>query len=398
MMQESPKILGLSHGLVGIVLVGFGFAVPADSLAAEYSFGYEIDAGYEYNNNVRLTPEDELDISGGQLSVPLTFTRATERLRSELTGDLTFSKYNESEWDSNDQRFEGSTEYTMERGDLDGYVSYIRDSTRTSEFDDTGLVGIDASRREAVQVGGSVSNLFTEKNGVTAGLDYRAVDYDAPQLDDFDYSSGYIGWLHRWSEMTRLRLQLYGSWFENDNNDLTDVESDTLGVQAGFDSDLSESFYTSLLVGWATVDTDYSSPEIDDDESDTLLVQGLLRYSAERYQLTARLSSEPSPTGSGTLYARNRLDLDYVYQLTERSQFELGLTGGEQTAVDDRIENDRDYYQGKVGLSYQFAEHWFISGRYRYQFQDREQEDGDADSHEVLLSVIFRPNAWVWSR
>ncbi len=75
--------------------------------ANEYSFEYGVEAGYEYNDNVRLTPEDELDISGGRLAIPATLTSRSERLNAQLIGELLFSRFDEDAWDSDDQNSEG---------------------------------------------------------------------------------------------------------------------------------------------------------------------------------------------------------------------------------------------------------------------------------------------------
>jgi hypothetical protein len=371
--------------------------------ANEYSFEYGLEAGYEYNDNVQLSAEDELEISGGRFAIPATLSTRTERLEASLDGELLFSRYDEDAWDSDDQELRGQAAYQLERGEVDGYAGYRRDSTRTSEFLDTGVTGLEARRRETASVGGSGNHMFTEKNGLIGGLDYEDVDYDSLLLQDFQYLSGYAGWLHQWTERTRFRLQAYASGFDNDANVITDteVETETVGAQFGFDSTLSESLSTSLLLGWANVDTEYSvelgqPPE--DDESDSLLLQGSLSYRAERHRIKATVNSEPRPSGSGNIVENHSLGLDYRYQLSERSNFDMRLDAGQRSTLDDRIDNERDFARVLLRVDYRFSQSWYLAGSYRYSWQDQERATDSADANAINLSVIYRPEKRAWSR
>ena len=382
-----------------VLLLGFVRAVSAN----EYSFGYSVEAGYEYIENVRLTPENELDISGGRLAIPAVIASKSERLDASLTGELEFSRFDEDAWDSDDQRFIGRASYLLEKGDVNGYAGYKRDSTRTGEFLDTGVTGLEATRREVVTAGGSVNQLFTERNGLTAGLDYRGIDYETLLLRDYDFVSGYLGWLHQWSERAQLRVQGYASAFENDDNFDTDlkVETDTLGAQVGFDTTLSEKMSMSLLLGWANLESEYSSQSAvipEDDEADEILLKATLDYRSERHELSLEAGSEPTGSGNGLIVSGQYVGVDYSYALSERSSFDLELDAGQRSAIDDRIENDRDFARLELGLDYQFSQSWHLVGSYAYVWQDRERAIDSADSNQVTLSVIYKPTKHVWSR
>lgn len=392
---------GLRVLVPGAVVLSALVAGMSSVQADEYSLKYGVTADYEYNDNVGLSPNDKIDISGGQLAIPVTLASRSERLNTSLAGELAFSRFDDSGYNSDDQNLEAKLDYLLERGELEGSAGFKRASTRTTEFDDTGVVGLDASRVETATLGGAGSYLFTEKNGITGGVDYRQVDYQSDAFQDYSFVTGYGGWINQWSERTRLRLQGYFSRYINDDGNI-DVESDTLGFQAGFDSKLSERLSTAALIGWANTDTSFKSNTVvppDDDSAGSVLVQGSVSYREERYQLDAKVMSEPSPTGNGTLYARHTLDLAYRYQLTERSRFDLGLTVGQQSAVDDGINNDRDWARIVLRLDYRIAENWYVAGRYQYSYQDLQQATGDAYSNAIFLSLIFEPeNQLIWSR
>ena len=370
--------------------------------AAEYSADYRVEARYEYNDNVRLSPDNQIDTSGGKLILPVTLTRRSERLDASLAGELSSSKYNESGYDSDNQNVQGNATYQLERGELKGNAGYLRDSTLDSEFTDTGVVGLSATRKETATVGGSGFHMFTEKNGLSAGGNYADVQYQSPFYQDYTYASGYGGWLHQWTERTLLRLQAYANNYENDGQ--VKVSSDGLGAQAGFDSDLSEQLTLSMLVGWVSIDTNYSSGQpipIDDASDDAYLVTGSLKYEQERYNLEARVKSDTNPSGDGYLLKTDQLDVSYGYRLTELSRANLTVLAGRSSSLDSSIDNDRDYARGVLRLDYRFSPNWYVAGSYTYSFQDQKRNNydpGDADSNSVYLSLIWQPDTHAWSR
>jgi hypothetical protein len=383
--------------------LAFTLFFAAASQADEYSLDYSVIGRYEYNDNINLSAANEIDISGGKISLPATLAVRNERMDASLMGELASSKYNESAYDSDDQNLQGRAKYQLERGELEGRAGYQRDSTVNSEFLDTGLVGLESSRVETASAGGSGFHMFTQKNGISAGVDYSNVDYQSDLYQDYEYISGYGGWIHEWSELTTLRLQAYGSRYENDAGNLrpVEVESDSLGVQAGFDYDVSEQLSASVLGGWLKVKTEYDTGTPfapDDDDSNGPMLTGSLKYERERYDLQAKINSQPSPSGDGFMLYRHQLDLVYRYRLTESSRLDLGLIGGRSESVDNRINNDRDYARGRVRLDYRFSEHWYVAGTYVYSWQDHNRAAGDADSNAINLSLIFQPGQLAWSR
>lgn len=395
-MSGRARFSGPSVGsffCLGLVLIAAGTS------AKEYSFDYSVEAGGEVNDNVRLTTEDELEVSGGVVVLPAALTARSERLKTSLEAELTFSRYDEESYDSDDQDVKLGSTYQLERGQLEGVARYLRDTTRTGEFLDTGEVGLTAVRRETGSFQGSGSYLFTERNGISGGVLYRNVDYDSPRFQDYEFSNAYGGWLHQWTERTELTAQLYYSYYENDAP--IQVESDSLGARFGFTSKLSEQWETSLTAGWVKVSTDYAQQTLNgpsDNEADDLLLKGSVKYSAERHQFTARLQSEPSPSGNGTMYSDYTAALEYRYLVSERSRFDLNLIGGAREAVDDRITNDRDFARLRMRIDYRMSQSWYIAAAYQHSYQDRERALDDASSNEFRISVIYQPERMIWSR
>ena len=369
----------------------------------EYAFEYGVQAGYEYNDNVGLTPEEEVDISGGQIDVPVNLSMRTERLEAALAGSLGYARFNEDDYDSDYQFLEARSKYQLENGEIEGAASYREETTRESEFLDTGRVGSEASEVDTIAFEGAGLHMFTAKNGITGGVAYEDVDYESDFYQDYEFLSGYLGWVNRWDERLSFRLQGYGNQFDNEGD--IEIESTSWGAETGFDYQVSERLDMQLLVGWVWIDTEYSTqlpvtPE--DDESDGLQLEGALTYTRERYELEARVTSGPSPSGNGYLLYADQLDLAYRYGLTEHHDCSLGMTVGQSESVDDRLSTSRDYAQISAGLAYEFTSEWSLQGIYEYSYQDQTfalgAEPGDADSNAVYITVIYKPEKTIWSR
>jgi hypothetical protein len=370
------------------------------TLANEYSFEYEVEAGYEYYDNINLEPEDEIDTAGGLITIPATLATRSERLEAFLIGELAWSRYSEDAYDSDDQYLEARSKYSFENSGVEGYASYDRDTTLDTEFLDTGMVGREATRVETAEVGGTGYYRFTERDDLFVDLSYSDVDYQSELYDDYNFTSGNLGWINQRSKRLSLRVQAYGNHFEGGEAEI-EVETDSLGAEFGFEYDVSEQLQTSLLVGWVWAETDYSASLAvppDSSESNDLLLQGSLMYSQERYELEASIASRPDPSGNGYVINTQQANLDYRYRLTERTRLDMGFIVGRSEAEDSRINNDRDYARARLGFNYIFSESWQVSAHYEYTYQDEEQETGDAKSNAVYLGIIFKPKKSVWSR
>ncbi|PLW67052.1 hypothetical protein [Pseudohalioglobus lutimaris] len=388
----------VSQMLGAASLLGLSIAVGAN----EYSFQYAVEAGYETDDNTRMTPDNKLDISGARVSLPATLATRTERLTAELDGELVFSRFDEDAYDSDDQDLQGKVNYLLERGEIEGRAGYKRDTSRTGEFEDTGLVGLKANRRETATLGGSGDYLITTRNGVTGGLDYQSVDYDTILLNDYSFLRANGGWLHQLSERNRIRLEGYWSQFEDDSDPRFSAdEAETLGAWLGFDSSLTEQVKGSISAGWASVETSFPDElGLDDEEYDTFLLRGDLTYSDERSQWKIRLSSEPAGSGAGNVVEEYRGSLDYQLKWTERSKIKAFVLMGRRESFRDEIDATRDYARLRLLVDYRFAESWYIAGSYQYSYQDQTQllQSGSADSNAFYLSIAYQPTKNVWSR
>lgn len=396
--QGVNALPSLACALAGAV--GLSTLLPNPAGATQYSLEYEVDSRYRYNDNVGLRPDDEVDVNGVVLSLPAKLSLEDERYTAYADGEVSTSKYDNSGYDSDDQRLYLGGEYRFERGGITANAGIDRSSTTDTAFLDNGVVGATADRVERYKANLGALRYLSLNSAVIAGLFYSENDYDTPRLVDNESRGGYLGLTHQYTENTTLQVRANASRFENDAR--IGVESDTVGLQVGFSTAFSEKLSASVLGGYSEVETEYfevAGIDVpDDDTTSGWVMDSSLDYTGDRSTLSARLARNESASADGYLIVSNQLNLDYTYELTEHVKLFFGAIVGQRGALEDDIDNDRDYASGKIRGTYQLTEQWFLSGGYTYRYQDREQASGDAVSNLVDVSIVFRPNPRSWSR
>lgn len=373
---------------------------PVTGLSTEYSLDYKVKSRYKYNDNIGLRPNSTIDVHGVKLSLPTELAIRDEQFKAAINCEISSSKYDESGYNSDDQLLRASGNYLLERGAIGGSIGIDRGSTTETEFLDTGVVGATASRVERVKAAGNTNYMLTENNSATASIQYSTTDYDTNRFVNNENILGIVGLAHQMNESTAIRLQGTASRFENDAR--LEVVSDTIGVQTGFDHTLTERLKVSILAGYTNVETDYSTDSElaaqDDDNTSGWTANGSLSYETQRSTLGATFVRTSRASGDGYLIVSNRLNVNYEYDLSERGELILELTAGSSGALDNRINNDRDYARGKLQLGYRLTQSWAVSAAYTYSYQDRERASGSADSNAIYATLTYHPNAIIWSR
>jgi opacity protein-like surface antigen len=229
-------------------------AVAASPLhAAEYTAAGRIGINGEHDDNVALVERGENAISGVSLAPALRLGYRTPDLTVSLDTQLNFARFDERDYDSSDQRMILDVAKQTPRNELGLQAGGVRDSTRTSELEDTGRVSRRAVRREDYWLAPSWLTYLSERNALRFGASFHDVSYGSRTYTDYTTAGVDLTWLHILSPRTTLKLQGYLNRF--DVGDALDTRSDTAGVMAGADFALTENLKLSALAGAAKVET-----------------------------------------------------------------------------------------------------------------------------------------------
>lgn len=399
--------------------------VPA--IAAETAVKTGAGITYEYDDNIQLSPENQISLSGWVMDGSVTARYSTARFEASADARFGIERYDDVDLDTNNPSLKepetsdfdnesaevtSIVSYDWERHNLALQASYLRDSTLNVNFLDTGLGGVreleGATRIERTTLRPAWQWQLTQRQTLDSQVQWQRAEYQSNRYIDYDYTSALFNWAYVWSERWSVQLQPNFSRYEN--KAATSVESDTVGLQGGFIWAISEKWRLNLLAGAAQVSTKYDSEgffifnpqtgqiefiEIEDQDSNTFTGDATLTFDQEYYGFSANVSSSYAPNGNGTLQQSSQGRLTFYWKPRERMRVDIDAYIGRVESSDDRIENKRDFSQAGIRFGYQFAENFWLSASYRYRTQEYDRslqtlDQGKGTGSLVSASVSYR--------
>lgn len=404
--------------------------LPAPALlAAANTVTFSAEARAEHDSNVRLSPGDnKTSILGGSSTATVNWDHRRGHSEGNLNLVLRSSWYNRDEYNSDDQFLRGRWSFLGERHQISLTGGFDRDSTRTSEIEDTGRVSDAAVRRERGNVGASWGWSWTERQQLSASINATDVSYgsDRRQFVDYRFYSGSLGWTLRLSERTDLTVQGFGNLYRPEFRDASfnffgvpvplsyKTESEALGADVGLSHRYTEHLELSASLGNSRVETEYSirDPlefcpsefsegfgicELRDRSANSRVARLEATYNRERHRASLRLNQETTPSSDGRLLEARRARAAWRWQLSERGTVRSALTWGRNEDVDGGSglptaqRSERDYYIGVLGYDHRLGSNWVLGAEYRYRYQKREILDRSANSHIGELYIRYEP-------
>lgn len=418
--------------------------VSASAFGLEYSLQPAVEARATHNDNIRLSPVDPISLQGREVRTSLESQVAAETWQTVFNVDLRFNNFNREEFDSDDQFVDFNFNKDGERQSF-GFTSNVtRDSTRTSEEDTTGVVGVEAQRRERYAVSPYWSYQVTDINRLSINGSFSRQKYDTgdTRYADYDYSVLGASWFTVVNEKLTLQLNVAATEYETDPREASlyisgiqlfipdseyIVNSKGTQVRIGGDYSFSENLTLNMLVGTVKTNQEYEvkdnppgicSPgifiiafnvpatqcQIEDFDDNSLTGELNLKGEGERSRWEIGYSIANEPTSRGYEVESEEVSANWRYDVTERSRLDFRLLYGQVKAVDevtaaiDANGANRDFVNTSVEYMYKVTETWRVFSDFRYRWQDRESAVDSAESYAVILGVRYMPTKSIWSR
>ncbi|ARN74079.1 hypothetical protein BST96_08065 [Oceanicoccus sagamiensis] len=353
---------------------------------------------------------------------------------ARLNTDLTFNNFNRSEYDSDDQDV---TLVLNKRTEIHYFrleANAVRDSTRTSEQDTSGIVTNSAIRRESEQVSPQWSYTIDDLNSVLFVASVSETEYKSNRFTNYDYDSLRMDWTRVIQENLRLTMRLNSSQYKPEERVFnylnafelgTRSESTSYGAQLGADYSLSENWSLNGFLGSTQTDQEYFLSDPGDACNNPILEQIGLRpsvcdtkdfsssdltadisidWSGERMKANFKYSIQNQPSSQGYEIEYERYSAAWKYLINRRSTFDAQINYGVNQALDSSLSeivarnNNRDFGGAKLSYNHSLTERWGLGASYQYQWQDRDGIPGDAESHTIQIAINYSPTDLVWSR
>jgi hypothetical protein len=377
--------------------------------AAEWRIEPLIRAAGDFDDNAILTPRTDVDadISGYMIDVSAKFAYASELTTFFVTPQLTWRDYGDPFFDSNDQFLAFYFDRDTQSSNFRVRGKYDRQSVRTAERtdadldiedpdeipdDDTGRVASSATR-ETLRLNPDWTYRMSDASSLFAGLNFTDTSYDdeiGRVYTDYANVRANLSYRRAWSPRnTAILTGTYRKYMPDIGDDGTGM-----GFNAGFERTLTETTRFRAIVGLEETDQGVS-------ESDVNWVADVsLRRRLQTITLLAQYRRTVAGGGSGSLNARDSINLNFTRQLNERISAGLGVRAYQTTALNDANVNfdGRDYLQLLAQFTWNMTQTWSLEANYRYTFSDREVLGESANSNNVTIWLNYRPTPIVRSR
>jgi len=198
--------------IVAVVVLQLAGLWVSTAKAAEYSLQPSVSAFGTYDDNVRLTADNELKMTGYGITPRFVLKRDDQQSALSLDVSAPFRRYHIGAYDTDNQTGVISYLRRFERGSISINASTRHESSRTLENQDTDVGSREqrATRADAHALSISGNYSLTERDTVQGSLSFSERDYESQSLQGYEYYSANGLWQRTLNE--RLLLQAQASY------------------------------------------------------------------------------------------------------------------------------------------------------------------------------------------
>lgn len=406
-----PRQALLATLLVGAVL---------DSSALEYSLETELDVVARHDDNIRLRVNDEESVSGYRIEPRIKSKVRSDNWETSADLKLGFSEFSDDGFDSNDQYLTLSGEREGERYSTRLTANVTRDTTRTSEEDDSGRVSND--RREFYALSPYWQYRVTQKNLLSLSGNASKADYKSTSYTGYEYWSAQAQWTYLYTQRLRFSANLNTSDYSSDERadnrfsifGITQAtNSESLGYQLGVSYQVTTKLSLEALWGQSHADTSYETGDpnnfcvifacdIDGFKATSEQVNAGLEWKNERHSLSASYTIDSRPSSDSYVLEQETYKLNWAYRLGENNRVSVNTRYGENEALggadagSNALSSERKYLTAEARYHHRVFERWYVNAKLRYRYQDYATVEGSAEGLGATIGITYRPTKFIW--
>lgn len=375
----------------GKVVWGFILLLPVAAWGADWSLDSAVSLDAEYNDNPRLSLDPDKSVWGQRLKLDMSIAAETPLSGVSLQPQLIMSRYpGAQDLDNDVKKMTLETHRQRERMASAISLDWLRDTTLTSELEDTGFIQT-TKNRTVRSICPSFGYSWTERLDTNFHWDYTDVAYqDALMTGLTDYTHHSLGSavVYKWNSEDRLQAELYGSRLNAPRvkNQITDI-----GVRATYRHALFEHTHASFTLGVHRVKSELGLVGVGyESVKNGFLGDMSLSQTREKSAWNISFQQTIDPSGSGLLVQNNRFAVEASRHFSRYWYATLSSLYMQNNDLQSQSEFDsRRYGRLSAGTSWQPVPNWQLSLRYGYQWQKYESSSSAADSHQITACVTY---------
>lgn len=271
--------------------------------------------GLEFDSNPELLPGSSGSVVRYRLLPQYTYARVSDASEWSVVLGARLERSNNTQLSDNRQDPSAQFKWQQKSPTASWGVNagYAKASTRSTEFEQTGLVTADRTQTNQ-NLGANWSHMLTERLGTQASISQQWVDYDTAVLTSYSNTSLSVGLSYEWTEDETLSLNLTGSHYAPDAGGITAPQSsNSTGFMWGYAASLTPEFDWQAQLGLM---------RLTGTNADTTWQGNLqINHKAERLTSSVALGRSAATSGQvGGFTTSNSLRLQTQYALSERSR------------------------------------------------------------------------------
>jgi len=393
-----------------LVLVGIVNIVQAK----EIYFKPSISIQTEYDDNKRLETDrfDTIDLSAyGVISrVNAVIGVRSDRYEVAVDNQFILNRYkSDFDLDSDDFNFNLTSNYQLtEKHGVGLSSSFKRDTTLTSELDDTGL-GTGLVQENVIHkqwsIAPSWSYSLSNTQFIQASYEHSEHIYAESDLDDYTIDIFSTSFTQKWTPLWNNSLSLSAMSFKVPQGN---TETTEYSINIGTQYQMSSTWSISATVGERFTTTERTVQQLSSFNPFTRIftfetvtasndVQGFifsfeLNKQFEAGSANLSYSRSTNPQGQGQLQVVDRVAASFNHKFTQKLNLSLNGSLNETTASgeEDDNNNGRVYFDVSPSIRWAFDKQVSLTAGYRYRAQVYERDDEEASSNSVSLNFNYR--------
>ena len=361
-----------------------------------------VDTRVEYNDNIFLSSDNPEDRTSAVVAPSLSGTIKEINWQASINAKIKSYRYSDVNLNSNDQFFDLSGRYNVERNIFALNVNHGLTSNLRYTSADFGLVAQRVNTKKQ-SVTPQYTFLMTERAVLVLSYTFTDVDYlDAENLDYKPYisktSSG--SFIYNLTERDKLTLSLYSVDYKT-QNDL--VRYQLFMSRFGVDHVFSKTLSTNFLIGISrrnstnltTQEFDYfgniivKTQEIDYTDRG-LLLNASVKLKLESGKIELKLIRDNTTNSFGGLDQIDKLKLHYNENLS--SLWKYGISAGYEDIISissNTRTSDRNILFFETKAFYSISKNWDINASYRYTERKFKNNGNAPHSNRVYMGLSY---------
>jgi hypothetical protein len=407
--------------------------------AAENRFGTSLSSQVNHDDNYLMDSENQQTLSGYSVKPKMNYSHDDGFESYSATLEDSIEKYNLSEYNAENPLLSIYYRRVMERSTVNFGYDSLSQSTRVSEFKDSGNIGTSTQKINTATAGWKYK--LNHRNSVAVNGSTQRIGYDKDLYADLKIDGIEASLENSLTEKLSVYTLLSKSRYQSElcppnfllvsesicvgsepqlGNAINETSS--VGIQAGFKWNVWEQLDVSLGAGSNRVDTTQAirtpqiltqyGPPIDQDvyfgglqtnrnESTLITTNMSIRYSLETSTFDLTLTQKVRPSSTGSLLKTQSVDLSMQTFMSEIDWIECHFLAENLRTIDEKLARssfiDKRIFQGTVKYAYRLSRSLIASASVGYRYQEsNENKTRVANAVVGFFAISYTPNEWIW--